>query len=102
MVPLATGVDIDWRQFTLVIGAESSDFWRPLGIAIISGLSVSTFLTLVVVPTFYSYFEDVGNAFGRLRNRKSPIKSQTDFFLNTKPVDHFTGFVFCPYLLYFS
>ena len=60
VVPLATGIDIDWRQFSLVIGAESSDFWRPLGIAIISGLSVSTFLTLVVVPTFYSSFEVFG------------------------------------------
>lgn len=57
VVPLATGVDIDWRQFTLVIGAESSDFWRPLGIAIISGLTVSTFLTLVIVPTVYAYLE---------------------------------------------
>ena len=61
VVPLATGVALDWRQFSLVIGAESSDFWRPLGITIISGLSVSTFLTLVVVPTFYSWFDVVGS-----------------------------------------
>jgi multidrug efflux pump len=60
VVPLATGVDIDWRQFTLVIGAESSDFWRPLGIAIIAGLSVSTFLTLVIVPTVYALLESTG------------------------------------------
>jgi CzcA family heavy metal efflux pump len=69
VVPLATGVDIDWRQMSLVIGAESSDFWRPLGIAIISGLSVSTFLTLVVVPTFYSFLEDTGNSVGRFFRR---------------------------------
>ncbi|MBN1447251.1 MAG: efflux RND transporter permease subunit [Bacteroidetes bacterium] len=72
VVPLATGVDIDWRQFTLVIGAESSDFWRPLGIAIISGLSVSTFLTLVVVPTFYSELEILGEKIAaRFRRRVS-------------------------------
>ncbi|MCZ7555690.1 MAG: efflux RND transporter permease subunit [Bacteroidia bacterium] len=64
VVPLATGVDIDWRQFTLVIGAESSDFWRPLGIAIIAGLSVSTFLTLVIVPTVYALLESAGNQAG--------------------------------------
>jgi len=57
VLPLATGVDIDWRKFTIVIGAASSDFWRPLGIAIISGLSVSTFLTLVIVPTLYAYMD---------------------------------------------
>jgi multidrug efflux pump len=60
VLPLATGVDIDWRQFHLVIGAESSDFWRPLGITIISGLTVSTFLTLVIVPTVYSAMENSG------------------------------------------
>ncbi|MCB2205953.1 efflux RND transporter permease subunit [bacterium] len=70
VVPLATGVDVDWRQFSLVIGAESSDFWRPLGITIIAGLSVSTFLTLVVVPTFYSYFELVGNRIGAVVRRR--------------------------------
>jgi multidrug efflux pump len=58
ITPLATGIDFDWRHFHLVIGAESSDFWRPLGVAVIFGLSVSTFLTLVVVPTTYSWLED--------------------------------------------
>jgi multidrug efflux pump len=62
VVPLATGVDIDWRQFSLVVGAESSDFWRGLGIAIIAGLSVSTFLTLVVIPTLYAYLEESQHA----------------------------------------
>lgn len=63
VVPLATGVDIDWRKFTLVVGAESSDFWRGLGIAIISGLSISTFLTLVVIPTMYAYLEETQHSF---------------------------------------
>jgi multidrug efflux pump subunit AcrB len=58
ILPLATGIDFDWREFHFVIGAESADFWRSLGVAIIFGLSVSTFLTLVIVPTFYSLLED--------------------------------------------
>jgi CzcA family heavy metal efflux pump len=58
VVPLATGVDFDWRNFHIIIGAESADFWRSLGIAIISGLSVSTFLTLIIVPTYYSWLEE--------------------------------------------
>ena len=62
VVPLATGIDIDWRKFELVVGAESSDFWRGLGIAIISGLSISTFLTLVVIPTMYAYLEESHHA----------------------------------------
>lgn len=58
IIPLATGIDFDWRSFQPVIGAESADFWRPLGVAIIFGLMVSTFLTLVVVPTFYALLEE--------------------------------------------
>lgn len=58
IVPLATGIDFDWRAGHFVIGAESADFWRPLGVAIIFGLTISTFLTLVIVPTFYSLLEE--------------------------------------------
>jgi CzcA family heavy metal efflux pump len=38
---------------TLGIGG-SGDFWRPLGVAIISGLVASTSLTLFVVPVLYA------------------------------------------------
>lgn len=58
ILPLATGFDFDWRAGHFVIGAESADFWRPLGVAIIFGLTISTFLTLVIVPTFYSLLEE--------------------------------------------
>ncbi len=58
ILPLATGIDFDWRELHFVIGAESADFWRSLGVTIVFGLAVSTFLTLVVVPTFYSLLED--------------------------------------------
>ncbi len=75
ILPLATGFDFDWRAGHFVFGAESADFWRPLGVAIIFGLTVSTFLTLVIVPTFYSLLEDwiaaVKGFAVRLVNRKT-------------------------------
>ncbi|MGE5314418.1 MAG: efflux RND transporter permease subunit [Acidobacteriota bacterium] len=58
IIPLATGVDFDWRELHFIFGAESAGMWAPLGIAIIFGLTISTFLTLVVVPTFYSLLEE--------------------------------------------
>ena len=70
VAPLATGVDFDWRSFEPVIGAESSDFWRPLGITIIFGLAFSTFLTLVIVPTYYSYAEEKTEKFVAWFKRK--------------------------------
>ncbi|MGA9116571.1 MAG: efflux RND transporter permease subunit [Bacteroidota bacterium] len=65
IIPLATGVDFDWRNLHFVVGAESADFWRPLGIAIIFGLGVSTFLTLVIVPTLYSFLSESQERLGR-------------------------------------
>ncbi len=58
VVPMATGIDFDWREFHFVFGAESAEFWRPLAVAIIFGLSISTILTLVIVPTTYSLLDE--------------------------------------------
>ncbi|MBP9987057.1 MAG: efflux RND transporter permease subunit [Bacteroidales bacterium] len=33
---------------------EGSEMWRPMGIVVIGGLLVSTFITLIVVPVFYA------------------------------------------------
>ncbi|HPS96044.1 MAG TPA: efflux RND transporter permease subunit, partial [Bacteroidales bacterium] len=44
MVPMAMG-----------IGA-GSEIWQPMGIAIIGGLTLSTLLTLIVIPTIYTSF----------------------------------------------
>ena len=65
IVPLASGVDFDWRTFSWVIGGENSAFWRPMGVAIIFGLMVSTFLTLVVTPSIYALSDDIFKKFKR-------------------------------------
>ncbi|MDL1876187.1 efflux RND transporter permease subunit [Cytophagia bacterium CHB2] len=62
VLPLATGFDFNWRELHFVIGAESADFWGPLGVAIIFGLTIATFLTLVIVPTFYALLESWSQA----------------------------------------
>ncbi len=58
VLPMATGIDFDWMKFHFIIGAESSGFWRPLAVSIIFGLTISTFLTLVLVPTTYSLLDE--------------------------------------------
>ncbi|MDH7515521.1 MAG: efflux RND transporter permease subunit [Bacteroidota bacterium] len=69
VVPLATGVDFDWRAFHFVVGAESGTLWRPLAVTIIFGLGVSTFLTLVIVPTFFAWLEEkTGKATAAVRS----------------------------------
>ncbi|MCL2073249.1 MAG: efflux RND transporter permease subunit [Marinilabiliaceae bacterium] len=44
MLPLALGI------------GEGSELWQPMGIAVIGGLTMSTLLTLVVIPVVYSVF----------------------------------------------
>lgn len=78
ILPLATGIDFDWRNFHFIIGAESSDFWRPLGVAVIFGLMVSTFLTLVIVPTAYSWLEEKTLAVRSLSERIFEKTKQTE------------------------
>jgi multidrug efflux pump subunit AcrB len=61
LIPLTTGVSINFDRLVVgqwgrvvVIGGESSQWWGPMGIAVIWGRAVATFLTLVVVPVMYS------------------------------------------------
>ncbi|MCJ7646182.1 efflux RND transporter permease subunit, partial [bacterium] len=39
--------------------SEGSALWSPLAITLIGGLTVSTILTLFIVPAFYMIFEDI-------------------------------------------
>ena len=59
MVPMAIG------------GGQGSEMWRPLGIAVIGGLTFSTLLTLLFVPALYCIFAYVGVKRQRKALRKS-------------------------------
>jgi len=64
LIPLTTGMSIDFAALlrvdlggVLIVGSDSSTYWGPMGVAVIWGLAVATFLTLVVVPVMYSSLE---------------------------------------------
>lgn len=59
MVPMAVGT------------GQGSEMWHPMGTAVIGGLTLSTILTLLFVPTLYCVFAYVGVR----RNRKSLKKN---------------------------
>ncbi len=69
LIPLTTGTSLDfgapfrgdWGAI-LVTGSDSSQYWGPMGVAVIWGLAVATFLTLVVVPVMYSTLEPIKRA----------------------------------------
>lgn len=75
--------------FTTILGmipmavssGEGAEMWQPLGIVVIGGLTVSTFLTLYVVPVLYG-------AFSRRGERDKQQKLREKFiFLNIKVKD---------------
>ena len=60
LIPMATGIAFDFRKFAWIEGGESAQWWGPMAIAVIFGLTVATVLTLVVVPVLCSLAESMG------------------------------------------
>ncbi len=76
LIPLTFGINIDfvgllteWRP-NFQFGSENTQFWGPMGTAIISGLIFATFLTLVIVPVMYSTFDSLANKLRSIFGRK--------------------------------
>ncbi len=75
LIPLTFGVNIDFVGLitdldpSFSIGSENTQFWGPMGTAIISGLTFATFLTLVIVPVMYSAFDSLAM---RVADARSP------------------------------
>lgn len=56
LIPMVMGWSVDFVSFpnmTIQVGGQSAEWWKPMAIAVIFGLSVATFLTLFVVPVLY-------------------------------------------------
>ena len=49
---------------------QGSAMWRPLGVSVIGGLTVSTIVTLVLVPTLYCISQGIGIKKARRKHRK--------------------------------
>lgn len=50
---------------------EGSEMWRPMGIVVIGGLLVSTFITLIVIPVLYGIMSRSGE-----RNKQKKIQQE--------------------------
>jgi len=67
LIPMAVGWSVDIHTWPLkfVAGAESSQWWAPMAVAVIFGLGLSTLLTLVQVPVVYTLVERLRSAVQR-------------------------------------
>jgi hydrophobic/amphiphilic exporter-1 (mainly G- bacteria), HAE1 family len=62
----------------LAIG-RGSEFRETIGITIIGGITLSTFLTLLVIPCSYTIFDDLSQAIGGRRRRKLAREGASEF-----------------------
>ncbi len=82
LVPLTFGLNIDFigllAELTpnIQFGSQNTQFWGPMGIAIISGLTFATFLTLVIVPVMYSAFDSLFTILSSRNNTDLPPSSE--------------------------
>ena len=76
LIPLATGVSVDFFSLSLEIGGRSIEWWGPMAKAVVFGLAFATVLTLVIVPVMV---ELIWSATDRLnRMSKSKLHAATD------------------------
>ena len=70
MVPMAIGQ------------GEGAEMWRPLGVAVIGGLTVSTILTLILVPVLYCTF--AGTGIKRTRRKMKQARELNEYYQENK------------------
>ncbi len=75
LLPMAIGLSIDFRSGALYWGTPTSEWWGPMAVAVVFGLAFATLLTLVVVPTLYVLFDDIGQLWRRLIFRTTHLRS---------------------------
>ncbi len=77
LLPMVTGVSFDFHKMGISWVSESSQWWQSMAIVVVFGLMVATFLTLVVVPTLYSFFEDLKDMRKRAAGRIQQLVART-------------------------
>jgi multidrug efflux pump len=72
LVPIATGVGIDFLHLGIVTRSETTQWWAPMAWAIFWGLLFNTLLVLIVTPTFYYAWERLRMRMGGGKSNKNP------------------------------
>ena len=81
LIPLAIGVNIDFFSMfsefdaNFYLGGDNVIFWGPLAWAVIYGLIIATFLTLIIVPLLFYIIYKIKI---RIRNWRKKDQEQTE------------------------
>ena len=91
LTTLAVGMNLDffglYRSFDpdFYMGGEQAAWWGPMAIAIIAGILIATFLTLILVPVMYSLTDDMETFFRRhfLRGEEASIEGPSEHSIDS-------------------
>ncbi len=78
LVPLALSLNINFGTLLsdldpqIFFGGDSSSFWEPFSISVISGLTFATLVTLIIVPVIYQQVKKFEAWLNRTVNRNQP------------------------------
>ena len=81
LIPLAIGVTIDFFSMfsefdpNFYLGGDNVIFWGPLAWAVIYGLIIATFLTLIIVPVLFYIVHRIKLRLRRWRTRNKPVEN---------------------------
>jgi len=87
LLPMATGVSINFVEGRIDIGTESSQWWGSMAVAVIFGLAVATVLTLVVVPTLYSLLTGLRQKLAWALPQPDPADAEANALQSSPPSD---------------
>jgi multidrug efflux pump subunit AcrB len=85
LAPTAFGYGIDFYTFTFAKAGESSQLFISQAVTIMSGLTVSTLLTLFVVPCLYSIADSTSNGLKRLGGKLVGLVRRKPQWASTGP-----------------
>jgi len=69
LLPTLLGYSLDIKNLRFVQGGTSVEMWGPMASAVVSGLILSTLLTLIAVPIMYSIVDSFDTGTARLWRR---------------------------------
>lgn len=85
LIPLAIGFNLDFFSLfaegdpKIYIGGDNVIFWGPLAWAVIYGLIVATFLTLIIVPVLFYIVHRIKLWWRNFRNKDNKVSDKTEF-----------------------
>ena len=68
LLPLASGIGVDFYQRNIEIGGRVSEWWQPMSVAVVSGLTFASAITLFLTPFWLMLPVAIRKTFKNIKN----------------------------------